>query len=174
MSLLPDIDILLPPLLSLGACRPIPENVRPLTECLASLKRDLGKECRHRLQHLIRVCSVCINPHLPNGLSHSYQLDKSIFHLRSVWCPFPFLSYFFIEIPMKNNVDPDQTPCSAASDLGLHCLPMSQKWDARFIWVNSVFFFINVMSKTNQAPLKMTKWTGPISRDGRVLYTLMG
>ena len=26
-------------------------------------------------------------------------------------------------------------PHSAASDLGLHCLPMSQKWDARLIWV---------------------------------------
>ena len=24
---------------------------------------------------------------------------------------------------------------SAASDLGLHCWPMSQKWDARLIWV---------------------------------------
>ena len=29
-------------------------------------------------------------------------------------------------------VDPDQTPISAASDLGLHCLPMSL-WDARHI-----------------------------------------
>ena len=28
------------------------------------------------------------------------------------------------------------TPRSAASDLGLHCLPMSQKWEARLIWVN--------------------------------------
>ena len=27
-------------------------------------------------------------------------------------------------------------PRSAASDLGLHCLPMSQKWNARLIWVN--------------------------------------
>ena len=26
---------------------------------------------------------------------------------------------------MANNVDPDQTPHSAASDLGLHCLPRS-------------------------------------------------
>ena len=26
---------------------------------------------------------------------------------------------------------------SAASDLGLHCLAMSQKWDARLIWVNN-------------------------------------
>ena len=25
-----------------------------------------------------------------------------------------------------NSADPDQTPRSAASDLGLHCLPMSQ------------------------------------------------
>ena len=35
-----------------------------------------------------------------------------------------------------NSVDPDQTPSSAASDQGLHCLPMSLFWDARFIWVN--------------------------------------
>ena len=26
-------------------------------------------------------------------------------------------------------------PCCAASDLGLHCVPMSQKWDTRLIWV---------------------------------------
>ena len=37
-----------------------------------------------------------------------------------------------------NSVDHDQMPRSAASDLGLHCLPMSQKWDARLIWVNTV------------------------------------
>ena len=30
-----------------------------------------------------------------------------------------------------NSVDPDQTPHSAASDLGLHCLPMSLLWDTR-------------------------------------------
>ena len=28
---------------------------------------------------------------------------------------------------VANSEDPDQTPRSAASDLGLHCLPMSQK-----------------------------------------------
>ena len=33
----------------------------------------------------------------------------------------------FTEIPVcnANSVDPDQTPRSAASDLGLHCLPAS-------------------------------------------------
>ena len=34
---------------------------------------------------------------------------------------------------LANSEDPDQTP---RSDLGLHCLPMSQKWDVRLIWVN--------------------------------------
>ena len=34
-----------------------------------------------------------------------------------------------------NSVDPDQTPRSAASDLGLHCLPMFLLWDARHKWV---------------------------------------
>ena len=24
-----------------------------------------------------------------------------------------------------------------SSDLGLHCLPMSQEWDARFLWVKA-------------------------------------
>ena len=33
-----------------------------------------------------------------------------------------------------NSRDPDQTPHSVASDLGLHCLPMSHKKDASHIW----------------------------------------
>ena len=38
----------------------------------------------------------------------------------------------FIEIPEfnGNNVDYDKMLCSAASDLGLHCLPMPLLWDA--------------------------------------------
>ena len=35
-----------------------------------------------------------------------------------------------------NSVYPDQMPRSVASDLGLHCLPMSLLWDARLKWVN--------------------------------------
>ena len=35
------------------------------------------------------------------------------------------------------SVDPDQTPRSAASDLGPHFLPMSFLWDARGKWVKS-------------------------------------
>ena len=44
-----------------------------------------------------------------------------------------FHEYIFLS---ANSEDPDQTPHSAASHLGVHCLPMSQKWDARLIWVN--------------------------------------
>ena len=37
---------------------------------------------------------------------------------------------WFTEIPVlnANSVDPDQTPLSAVSDLGLYCLPISLLW----------------------------------------------
>ena len=36
-----------------------------------------------------------------------------------------------------NSGDPDQKPHFVASDLGLTCLPMSHKKDARHIWVKN-------------------------------------
>ena len=36
-----------------------------------------------------------------------------------------------------NRIAPDGTPHFAASYLGLFCLPMSHKKDARLIWVNA-------------------------------------
>ena len=35
-----------------------------------------------------------------------------------------------------SRVDPDQTPHSVASDLGLHYLLMSHLWDTRLKWIN--------------------------------------
>ena len=35
-----------------------------------------------------------------------------------------------------NSGDPDQTPRSAASDLGLHCLPITHLRVSRLQWVN--------------------------------------
>ena len=35
-----------------------------------------------------------------------------------------------------NSEDPDQVPHSAASDLGLHCLPVTLLWVSRLQWVN--------------------------------------
>ena len=47
----------------------------------------------------------------------------------------------FIEMAAysANTVDPDQTPRSAASALGLHCFPKSRLWDVRHKWVKWVF-----------------------------------
>ena len=41
-----------------------------------------------------------------------------------------------------NSVDPDQTPHSVASDLGLYCLLVSLLFDARFKWVKHLKAFI--------------------------------
>ena len=37
-----------------------------------------------------------------------------------------------------NSIAPDQTLHSAASDLDLHCLPMSLLWEARLKWVKQI------------------------------------
>ena len=42
-----------------------------------------------------------------------------------------------------NSRDPDPTPHSMASDLGLHCLPMSFKKDARHIWVKNAIILLS-------------------------------
>ena len=42
-----------------------------------------------------------LNPHLPNGLSHPYQLDDSIFHLRGVCCTF----FIFYHIFYRNSCE---------------------------------------------------------------------
>ena len=41
----------------------------------------------------------------------------------SIFCR--FYSIFDGKILLANNVDPDKTPHNVASDLGLHCLPMT-------------------------------------------------
>ena len=49
-----------------------------------------------------------------------FMLDESICHNRCV----RFICTFY-SILLANNVDPDQTPHDVASDLGLHCLPVT-------------------------------------------------
>ena len=43
-----------------------------------------------------------------------------------------------------NSGDPDQTPRSAASDLGLHCLPITILGVSRLQCVNSLLYFDNI------------------------------
>ena len=66
------------------------------------------------------------NPFMPNGLFYLSSSDRSISNIRGVKFGF-FLLPCFIEIPVfnANIVDPDLTPRSAASDLGLQYLLLS-------------------------------------------------
>ena len=50
------------------------------------------------------------------------MLDKSICHFRGVGS---ILSLFLWKILLANNSDPDQMSHNVASDLGLHCMPMT-------------------------------------------------
>ena len=49
-----------------------------------------------------------------------------------------------ISVLKVNRVDPDQTPCSMVSDLGLHCFSVSLLWYARLKWVQ-ITYGINVI-----------------------------
>ena len=70
-------------------------------------------------------------------VSSTFTSDRSISNTRVVWLGF-LLRPCFIEIPVYKaiSVDPDQTPRSAASDLGLYYFLMSLLWDARLKWVD--------------------------------------
>ena len=75
-----------------------------------------------------------INPYLPNGLFHSYQLDESIRQLRGASVFFMFI-LFQIEINVSKQCRPWSDAAFCASGLGLHCLPRPHKMDAMLIWV---------------------------------------
>ena len=48
-----------------------------------------------------------------------------------------------------NSGDPDQTSHSVASDLGLHCLHIYHKKDARHIWVKNAIILLSHKSSRN-------------------------
>ena len=52
---------------------------------------------------------------------------------------FFIFTQILLERSVTNSGDPDQKPHNAASDLGLHCLLMSHKNEARLKWVNPFF-----------------------------------
>ena len=65
-----------------------------------------------------------------------YYLDESTFIFRGIRSVFSFLIHFSIKIMQGNRIAPDEMTHFASSYLGLFCLPMSYKRDARLIWVN--------------------------------------
>ena len=56
------------------------------------------------------------------GIFHCYMLDKSIYHFRGVGS---FLSLSLFLWKILCHIMWRQTPYYVASDLGLHCLPMT-------------------------------------------------
>ena len=78
-----------------------------------------------------------INLFRSSGLFYHNSRDRPISSLRvsGLLFFFPLLLSIIIKIPIlnANSVNSDQTPRSAASDLGLHCFLMSLFWDARYI-----------------------------------------
>ena len=69
------------------------------------------------------------NPLYTGGLFHCYMLDESICHFRGVWSILSLLLVLFSrKILLANRAvsdQIDQMPHYVASDLGLHCLPMT-------------------------------------------------
>ena len=72
---------------------------------------------------------------------HCYMLDESICHFRGVGSILSLLFYFRWKILCANNVYPDQMPHDVASDLGLHCSPVTLLQVSRREWVNSIALF---------------------------------
>ena len=76
-----------------------------------------------------RICFAYINPFVTNGLFHPYQLGETTFILRGKGSKlFIFISFFSMKNHGTNRIVPDRT-----SRLGIFCLPMFHKWDARLI-----------------------------------------
>ena len=101
---------------------------------------------RKKLHTEIDYVTPLLSPLVTNGFSHSYHLDESTFIFRGISRNFSFLFHFSMKFMSANRKAPDGTPRFAASHLGLFCLPMSLKLDARLIWVrhtNLCLVFVN-------------------------------
>ena len=87
-----------------------------------------------------------INPLYPGAQCHCYMFDEFICHFRDVESILLLLFYFWWKIMLANSVGPDQTPHDVASDLGLHCLPMTLLRVSRSKLVNQVYFIKDRLS----------------------------
>ena len=85
-----------------------------------------------------------LNPLVMNGLSHTYQMDKFTFIFRGTRSDFSFLFHFSMKFMSANRIAPDGALCFAVSYLGLFCLPMSHKKDARLICIKEVILLVTL------------------------------
>ena len=75
------------------------------------------------------------NPFMPSGIFYLLSLDRFFLYKGCLVTFYYYNTFLEISELNANSEDPYQTPLSVASDLGLHCLPMSLIWDARHTWV---------------------------------------
>ena len=68
---------------------------------------------------------------MTNVLYHHYELDETVFIFKGIGSEFKFLLHFSMKFLQANRIAPDVTPCSAASHLGVYCLPKSHRKEAR-------------------------------------------
>ena len=63
----------------------------------------------------------------------SLSFGSTFVHFRGIRSNFSFLFHFSVIIKITNRIAPDGTPRFAPSHLGLFCLPMSHKKNARLL-----------------------------------------
>ena len=83
---------------------------------------------------------LLINPFLTNGFSHYYHLGEHTVKFRGVRSEIKYIFHFPMKFLLANRIAPDVTPRSAASHLGLCCLPMSHKKNARLYELSIILF----------------------------------
>ena len=79
------------------------------------IKGDLNRGRLSTTRKPVYTDSETINLYLPSGICHSYELDESTCHLRTVRCLISFSFYFEYDFLLANSVDPKQTPSSVVS-----------------------------------------------------------
>ena len=77
-----------------------------------------------------------------NGLAHHYHLVESTFIFKGVRSDFEFLFHFSMKILLANKLTPDGVQHTVASYLGLYCLPVSHKKDARFFFTSQIIQYL--------------------------------
>ena len=91
---------------------------------MALFPYERTSDARAILAWTVNVSYSIFNPYLTNGFAHHFQLGESTFILAALGV---ILNYsIFDEIVLSKQNSP------AASHLGLYCLSMSHKRDARF------------------------------------------
>ena len=81
---------------------------------------------------------ICIT-HLCRLDSSTLTLWTGSFQIEGMCGLFLSLPWFIkVHVLNANSVDPYQTPCSVASDQGVHCLPMSLLWSVRHEWFKHI------------------------------------